>query len=171
MNEASASSEDNTDAAHRRQRPWKLALLWLAVLATFFYVSYGFAGWLATQRPGIEAVVFGWEQYVPFVAWTIVPYVSIAAFYGLSTLVCSTGAELTTHGRRLLTAQAIAVVFFSVYPLASTFEQPDVDGPTGALLILLANNGTDFNQALSLPCSLSCMSTTRGMYRFRGGYR
>lgn len=154
MNEASASSEDNTDAAHRRQRPWRLALLWLAVLATVFYVSYGFAGWLAMRRPGIEAVVFGWEQYVPFVAWTIVPYASIAAFYGLSTLVCSTGAELTTHGRRLLTAQAIAVVFFSVYPLASTFEQLDVDGPTGALLILLANNGTEFNQALSLHTAL-----------------
>lgn len=154
MNEASASSEDNTEPAHERQRPWKLALLWLAVLATFFYVSYGFAGWLAMQRSGIEAVVFRWEHYVPFVAWTAVPYVSIAAFYGLSTLICSTGAELTTHGRRLLTAQAIAVVSFSVYPLASTFEQPEVSGLTGALLTPLASIGTDFNQALSLHTAL-----------------
>ena len=63
------------------------AALWLALLAPFFYSTYGFANWLASRRDDVGSIVFGWEHDIPFMAWTIVPYWSINLFYGLSLFV------------------------------------------------------------------------------------
>ena len=32
-------------------RPWRRALLWLALLGPFFFASYGFANWMAGATP------------------------------------------------------------------------------------------------------------------------
>ena len=42
-------------------RPWRRALLWLALLGPFFFASYGFANWYASTRAQVPVVVFGWE--------------------------------------------------------------------------------------------------------------
>lgn len=135
-------------------RPWKQAALWLAFLAPFFYLSYGFANHLAAQRGDVGTVVFAWEHHIPFVAWTIVPYWSINLFYGLSLFLCRTRDELHAHGRRLLTAQLVAVSCFLLFPLGFTFVRPDSDGIPG--LFFAALNGFDkpFNQAPSLHIAL-----------------
>ncbi|TIN64127.1 MAG: serine/threonine protein phosphatase, partial [Mesorhizobium sp.] len=36
------------------------AALWLAFLAPFFYLSYGFANWLASRRDEVGSIVFSW---------------------------------------------------------------------------------------------------------------
>ena len=70
-----------------------------------------------------RSIVFAWERHIPFLAWTIIPYWSINAFYGLSLFVCAERrAELDTHGRRLLTAQIVAVACFILFPLRFTFR-------------------------------------------------
>jgi hypothetical protein len=63
------------------------AALWLVFLAPFFYLTYGYANWLASRRDDVGSVVFSWERSIPFVAWTIIPYWSINLFYGLSLLL------------------------------------------------------------------------------------
>jgi membrane-associated phospholipid phosphatase len=135
-------------------RPWKQAALWLALLAPFFYLSYGFANHLAAQRGDVGAVVFDWERSVPFVAWTIVPYWSINLFYGLSLFLCRTRDELHAHGRRLLTAQMIAVSCFLLFPLGFTFARPDSDGIPGMFFAALTSFDKPFNQAPSLHIAL-----------------
>ncbi len=136
------------------KRPWKQAALWLAFLAPFFYLSYGFANHLASQRSGVGAVVFDWERSVPFVAWTIVPYWSINMFYGLSLFLCRTRDELHAHGRRLLTAQLVAVSCFLLFPLGFTFARPDSDGIPGMFFAALTSFDKPFNQAPSLHIAL-----------------
>ena len=74
-------------------------------------------------RAEVGSVVFDWERGIPFLPWTIVPYWSIDAFYGLSLLVCTSKAELDNHARRLLTAQIVAVTCFILFPLRFTFER------------------------------------------------
>ena len=138
-------------------RPWWRATLWLAFLGPFFYASYGLANWLASLRSDVPAIVFAWERNVPFIAWTIIPYWSINIFYGLSFFVCRTNSELDTHGRRLLTAQIIAVICFILFPLRFSFAQPEADGLSGFLFAALASFDQPFNQAPSLHIALLLM--------------
>jgi protein-tyrosine phosphatase/membrane-associated phospholipid phosphatase len=136
-------------------RPWKRAALWLVCLAVIFYATYGFANWMASQRSDIGAVVFGWERHVPFIGWTIFPYWSINLFYGLSLFVCRTERELNIHVRRLLTAQAIAVACFLLFPLRFTFGKPETSGLTGFMFEALGTFDKPFNQAPSLHIALT----------------
>ena len=135
-------------------RPWLRALGWLAFLAPFFYLTYGAANAIAARRHDVPSIVFAWEHRIPFLAWTIIPYWSINAFYALSLFVCRTRAELETHVRRLLTAQIAAVVCFILFPLTFTFHQPETHGIAGFLFAALASFDKPFNQAPSLHIAL-----------------
>ena len=135
-------------------RPWRRAALWLVGLAPFFYVTYGGANWLASLRSGVPSIVFAWEHAIPFLDWTIIPYWSINAFYGLSLFICTTKAELDIHARRLLTAQIVAVTCFILFPLRFAFTQPETQGVAGFLFTALTSFDKPFNQAPSLHIAL-----------------
>jgi len=135
-------------------RPWRRAICWLAFLAPFFYLTYGAANSVAAHRHDVPSIVFAWERHIPFLGWTIIPYWSINAFYSLSPFVCTTSAELDVHGRRLLTAQIVAVVCFILFPLKFTFQQPETHGLVGALFAALTSFDRPFNQAPSLHIAL-----------------
>ena len=137
-------------AAPSTARPWRRALLWLAVLGPFFFASYGFANWMAARQPVVPVLVFGWESAIPFVPWTIVPYWSIDAFYALSLLLCRQRLELDRHALRLLSAQLIAVACFLLWPLRFSFQRPATDGVYGWLFDVLLGFDKPFNQAPSL---------------------
>ena len=138
----------------KEARPWLRAIAWLAFLAPFFYLTYGIANELAAARADVPSLVFEWERHVPFVAWTIIPYWSINAFYGLSLFVCATRTELDTHARRLLTAQIIAIACFILFPLKFTYPHPDTDGIPGFMFDALTSFDKPFNQAPSLHIAL-----------------
>lgn len=141
-------------AATQAQRPWRRAIGWLVFLAPFFYLTYGAANSLAARRADVPSIVFAWEHQIPFVAWTIIPYWSINAFYAASLFVCATRTELTAHGRRLLTAQIVAVACFILFPLRFTFPQPETDGLAGFMFDGLTSFDKPFNQAPSLHIAL-----------------
>jgi protein-tyrosine phosphatase/membrane-associated phospholipid phosphatase len=149
-----AAAAIQTVGAPGEARPWRRAALWLMFLAPFFYVTYGGANWLASLRTGVPSIVFGWERQIPFLDWTIFPYWSINAFYGLSLFVCASKTELDTHGRRLLTAQIVAVLCFVLFPLHFTFTQPQTHGFAGFLFAVLTGFDKPFNQAPSLHIAL-----------------
>lgn len=135
-------------------RPWRRAALWLALLGPFFFASYGFANWWTARLPQVPSLVFAWEKYIPFWDWTILPYMSIDAFYALSLFMCTSRAELDTHARRLLTATLISVGGFLLFPLQCTFARPATSGFNGMLFELLTGFDKPFNQAPSLHVSL-----------------
>jgi hypothetical protein len=124
------------------------------VLGPVFFLSYGFANWLASRQAQVGAVVFDWERRIPFIPWTIVPYWSIDAVYVLSPFICATKAELDRHGRRLLTAQLLAVTCFLLFPLRFGLARPAVPGVLGAMFDALASFDRPFNQAPSLHVAL-----------------
>jgi membrane-associated phospholipid phosphatase len=138
-------------------RPWRRAALWLTLLGPFFYATYGLANWLASLRNGVPSVVFGWEHAIPFIGWTIIPYWSINAFYAVSFFLCRNKQELDTLGRRLFTAQIIAVACFILFPLRFDFVRPEVDGFPGILFAALTSFDQPFNQAPSLHVALLVM--------------
>jgi hypothetical protein len=135
-------------------RPWRRAICWLAFLAPFFYLTYGVANSITALRHDVPSIAFAWERRIPFVGWSIIPYWSIDAFYGLSVFVCGSRAELDAHGRRLLTAQIVAVACFILFPLTFTFQRPETDGLAGVLFAALTSFDKPFNQAPSLHIAL-----------------
>ncbi|RRH88311.1 phosphatase PAP2 family protein [Mesorhizobium tamadayense] len=130
------------------------AALWLALLAPFFYSTYGFANWLASTRDHVGSIVFSWERHVPFVAWTIVPYWSINLFYGLSLLLNNSRQGVDRLAGRYLTAQVVAVTCFILFPLTATFTRPATSGLPGFLFAVLGGFDKPFNQAPSLHIAL-----------------
>ncbi|TIV25936.1 MAG: serine/threonine protein phosphatase, partial [Mesorhizobium sp.] len=130
------------------------AALWLAFLAPFFYSTYGFANWLASNRPYVGSIVFSWEHHVPFLAWTIVPYWSINLFYALSLLLNDSTQRVNRLAGRYLTAQVVAVSCFILFPLTATFVRPATTGLPGFMFDVLGGFDKPFNQAPSLHIAL-----------------
>jgi protein-tyrosine phosphatase len=135
-------------------RPWRRALGWLLVLGPFFFASYGFANWMASHRAGVGVVVFDWERAIPFLPWTIFPYWTIDALYGLSLFLCASRAELGVHARRLLLAQIICVACFLLFPLHFSFPRPPTSDWSGWMFDVLMGFDKPFNQAPSLHIAL-----------------
>ncbi|MEW9613084.1 phosphatase PAP2/dual specificity phosphatase family protein [Shinella sp. S4-D37] len=137
-----------------RRAVFRAAALWLAVLAPFFYLTYGFSNGLAAQRAAVPNLAFGWERHIPFLAWTILPYWSINAFYALSLFVNETPAAVGRLARRYLTAQVVAVLCFIAFPLQAIFVRPETHGLPGFLFDVLGGFDKPFNQAPSLHIAL-----------------
>jgi protein-tyrosine phosphatase len=136
-------------------RLWLRATAWLAVCGAVFYVGYPTANWLASLRAHVPVVMFDWERAIPFLAWTIVPYWSTNLLYALSFYLCHDRAELDSHARRVLTAQAIAVACFIAFPLQISFAKPPTDGLFGFMFDVLGGFDKPFNQAPSLHIALT----------------
>ena len=134
--------------------PWRRGLAWLACLGPLFYLSYGFANHLAAARSGVPSVVFDWERGIPFLAWTILPYWTINAFYAASLFVHRRAADVDRQGRRLLTAQFVAVSCFLLFPLKFAFARPETSGWSGAMFDALTSFDKPYNQAPSLHIAL-----------------
>lgn len=138
--------------------PWRRSVAWLALLAPLFYLTYGLANWWSVQRWGagqVPSVVFAWERNIPFWDWTVFPYWSINAFYGLSLFLSLSKHRINRHAARLLTAQFVAVSCFVLWPLHFSFGQPEAQGAAGVLFAALRGFDQPFNQAPSLHIALA----------------
>ncbi|WP_434710870.1 phosphatase PAP2/dual specificity phosphatase family protein [Rhizobium sp. YTUHZ045] len=132
----------------------KRAAFWLAFLAPFFYLTYGGANWLASQRADVPNIAFAWESAIPFLGWTIIPYWSINLFYGLCLFINTTPRDVDMLARRYLTIQLIAVACFIAFPLEAIFVRPATSGLPGFMFAVLGGFDKPFNQAPSLHIAL-----------------
>lgn len=139
-----------------QERPsFRLSLICLLCLGSFFYVSYGFSNWLASRRADVPSIVFEWERYIPFIRWTIVPYWTTNIFYAASFFLCRSKIEFRSHVCRLLTAQLISIFCFIAFPLQFSLPKPDTAGSFGFFYDALALFDKPFNQAPSLHIALT----------------
>ena len=135
---------------------WKLASLYLLLLAGFFFGSYGVANQHAASLFWVPSISYSWEKHIPFWPWTIIPYWSMDLFYGLSFFICTSKKELTVHAKRLFLASLICCTCFILFPLACKSVIPAVSNPL--LRWLIGGSGlvaTPFNQAPSLHIALA----------------
>lgn len=134
----------------KKKAVWTPALLWLAFLAPFFFLTYGQTNIYTSSLSDVKSVAYDWESAIPFWPWTIVPYWSIDLLYGISLFVCTSKRELTIHVMRLISASLIACLGFLLFPLRFSFVRPTSDGFFGWLLWQLEQFDLPFNQAPSL---------------------
>lgn len=131
-------------------RPWGWAMLWGVVLGVLFFGTYTTVNSFTAQRSDVGVYVMNWEQYIPFVAWTIVPYWSIDLFYGIALFASRSKAELFRLGKRLLVAQVVCISGFLLWPLRFSYLRPPSEGVFGVLFDALAGFDLPYNQAPSL---------------------
>lgn len=115
-----------------------------------FVGTYGLANQLTSVRDDVGHGVFDWERAIPFVEWTIVPYLSICIFFAASFFVGRSRAELDRHVARLLLALALSVACYVAFPLRFMFERPPTGGALGLLFQLLSAVDLPYNRAPSL---------------------
>ncbi len=133
------------------RRPWKRSLAWLCFLGPFFFVTYGFANHHTASLADVGSFVFSWERHIPFWPWTIVPYWTIDAFYGLSLFLFVDKREMDRHAARLISATVVCVTGFLLFPLRFSFEKPEIAQPVFRWMFdALGAFDLPYNQAPSL---------------------
>lgn len=150
---AKANSRKQPLAGHLPQRGY--ALLCLLFAAVVFYGSYGFANWYTAGRGDVPELVFAWEQYIPFVPYSILPYWSLNFAYALGFFLCRGRRELHRYLAQLLGAQLVAITCFLLFPLQYSQVKPSIDGVAGWLFSSLALFDQPYNQAPSLHVMLA----------------
>jgi hypothetical protein len=116
---------------------------------------------LTSLRADVGAGVFAWERQIPFVPWTIVPYLSIFVFFLLSFFVHPDRIELQRHVNRMMLVLLISLVCYALFPLRFTFERPVVGGIFGPMYGLLASFDLPYNRAPSLHISTLVVLSAR----------
>jgi membrane-associated phospholipid phosphatase len=134
------------------------AMSWLLVIGTAYLSSYWLSNWLTHLRADVGTGVFAWERAIPFVEWTIIPYLSIVLFFIASFFVgrqrSDYRTELRNHVIRLTMVLVISLVCFALMPLRYTFERPATTGLTGLLFEALHAFDMPYNRAPSLHISV-----------------
>ncbi|WP_373976447.1 phosphatase PAP2/dual specificity phosphatase family protein [Chitinibacter sp. SCUT-21] len=137
--------------------PWRSAIAWLLLAGPAFFLFYGNANQYAASLPPDQVgnIVFAWERdWIPFWAWSIVPYWSIDLMFGFSLLLCANKDEVRTQALRLMLATLLSSICFVLWPLRFGWDKPVVDGVFGAMFAALGQVDQPFNQAPSLHISL-----------------
>jgi membrane-associated phospholipid phosphatase len=133
------------------RRPWALSLAWFVFLPAFASITYMASLAIVARREHVPSLVFTWEHYIPFVEWTVVPYLSMNMLYAISFFFARNKQELNTLGRRLLTSQIIAIPIFMIFPLKRVSTIPADLGFFKPLYDLLMTYwGDPYNLAPSL---------------------
>lgn len=133
---------------------WWRSIAWLLFLGPFFFLSYGAANQWAAGLEQVGSIRYDWEQAIPFVPWTIVPYWSIDLLYGLAFLFCRSARAVDRLAWRLLGVQVVSVACFVLFPLRFGGGQPEVAGVFAPLFDALRAFDQPFNQAPSLHIGL-----------------
>jgi hypothetical protein len=143
--------------AHGRsaEPPVRMAPAPLCALVTLTFATvYSLINRWTSARGTIGHGVFDWERSIPFIEWTIVPYLSICVFFAWSFFVDRDRDELARHVARLLLALALSVACYAAFPLRFMFERPPTTGTIGLMFDLLSAVDLPYNRAPSLHISV-----------------
>lgn len=130
------------------------AIVSLALVSFLYCAGYGIANRLTQLRADVGTAVFAWEKSIPFIDWTIVPYLSIVGFFAASFFLCRDREQLRCHVLRALALLALSLACFALWPLRFTFERPVTDGALGMLFDLLQFVDLPYNRAPSMHVSV-----------------
>lgn len=155
----------------REALPWRRGLAWMPGLGLAFFAGSTAAGWWTARHAAPVGPVFAWERSIPFLAWTILPYVAIALLCPLSFLLCRSRQEVDRHALRLLSAQLIAVAGFFLLPLRLAGERPAVAGVLGWVFDALDASGFADSVSPLFPISLLVVLWPRYAGVTRSGWR
>lgn len=140
----------------------------MAVTSAAYVALYTLSNRLTSLRADVGTGVFEWERAIPFVGWSVVPYLSICVFFAWSFFVDPDEARLRRHVLRLFIVLIVSVLCYAAFPLRFTFERPLTEGPIGFMFNLLGHCDMPYNRAPSLHIGVLVLMWARFAPGLRG---
>lgn len=123
----------------------------LLIFSLVFVIIYKFSLWYASGLSGVTSFVFTFDQYLPFLPWTIIPYLSSGVFFCGIFWLFTSRRELNVFFKRVILITVIAGLAFVFLPLQYSFPKPAVENPVFSFLFGLLDSVDDpYNQSPSL---------------------
>lgn len=92
-----------------------------------FSVVYNGATFYASNLENVPSFTFDFEKYIPFIGWTIIPYMTSGLFFITVFFFCKSLEELKILTKRILFIIIFAGICFVLFPLKYSFPKPIVD--------------------------------------------
>ncbi|WP_157845042.1 phosphatase PAP2 family protein [Chryseobacterium indologenes] len=119
--------------------------------AIVFTVVYNYTAWLISRQKTVPSFVFDFEKYIPFLPWTIIPYMTSGLFFVLVFFLCKNREQLKVLTSRVLFVTITAGICFLLFPLKFSLVKPETDHfLLGYSFRFLETFDSPFNQAPSL---------------------
>jgi protein-tyrosine phosphatase/membrane-associated phospholipid phosphatase len=141
------------------------------LLSLLFFIVYGGANWLTSQRHDVGTWYFAWEEAIPFVPLMVVPYMSIDLFFTAAPFLCGSRRELAVYYRRIVLAIVVAGICFLVLPLKLGYARPRLDGWMGTAFGWFFATDLPYNLCPSLHIALRTILAETYSRHTRGGWR
>lgn len=125
-----------------------------AATCLLFLVVYGGTSYVTSFRSDVGTWYYEWERFIPFVAWMIVPYMSIDLFFVGAPFLCHNRHELRTLTTRLGATVILGGLAFLLYPLQLAVERPTATGVPGLIYNWFTSVDRPYNLLPSLHIAL-----------------
>ena len=123
----------------------------LVIFSGAFAVIYKFSLWYAAGLGNVSSFVFSFEKNIPFIPWTIIPYLSSGVFFCVIFFIIRSEERLRVFLKRVLLMTALAGIGFIAMPLQYSYPRPEVSNPIfNSLFWLLDGFDDPYNQSPSL---------------------
>lgn len=121
------------------------------ICATVFMTVYNFAAWYTSTAEKVPSFVFDFEKYIPFLPWSIIPYMTSGIFFCFVFFMGKNDEQLKILTRRMLFITVTAGLCFIVFPLQFSLVKPIANNfVLGYSFKFLKIFDSSFNQAPSL---------------------
>ena len=123
----------------------------VALCATVFSLFYNVNAWYASTLDYVPSFIFSFEQYIPFIPWTVIPYMTSGIFFVIVFFLCETRQELQTLTKRVVFVSVAAGLFFLLFPLKFSFIKPETSSALFNFFFqFIEKVDSPFNEAPSL---------------------
>ena len=126
-----------------------------------FSMVYNFSAWLTLQKKNVPSFTFDFEKNIPFLEWTIVPYMTSGILFCVVFFFCKSFEELKTLTKRMLFVTIFSGLIFIFLPLKFLLNKPEIENPVFKILFnFIKTWDSPFNQAPSLHISYALIFWT-----------
>ncbi|WP_082891154.1 phosphatase PAP2/dual specificity phosphatase family protein [Chryseobacterium glaciei] len=123
----------------------------LLLCSVVFMIVYNYTAWYVSRLEKVPSFVFDFEKYIPFLPWTIIPYMTSGLFFCSVFFFCNTKEQLKVLTQRMLFVTVVAGICFLLFPLKFSLQRPEVNNSIfGYSFQFLTTFDSPFNQAPSL---------------------
>ena len=98
----------------------------LVLCALVFLGVYNFSAWYTGTLAHVPSFRFNFEKHIPFVPWTLIPYLTSSLFFCAVFFICKSAEELATLSKRLLLIIVVAGISYLLFPLKFSLPKPKV---------------------------------------------